>query len=287
MRTSLWWRAANLIAVASVFVFCRSALSNERSGDPEQEKVAASTQRTKVAQGEYVVLEGANGGAVGPFGEEVYNFRETWTLWRAARDQYEIEGERQFESPKGTARSNRFLVQLSRDLTVTHVTEFARLKWRSDSGPLTCDFLSSELRCSSNAKDREKSIEVKIPMDRPFGLLWPISAFSLSGIARQAERDPKRATRVQLVSIEQPNEEVPVSPMVLDGELSYLGEDKIDVAGQPQRAFKFFLKVALQPQLVLWTSQRGLLLAVVVEHQEQGWPGESMRLIRFRQWEGF
>ena len=81
MRTSLWWRAANLFAVASVFVFCLGALSNEPSSDVEQDKVTASTQRTKVAQGEYVVFEGVNGGAVGPFGEEVYNFHETWTLW--------------------------------------------------------------------------------------------------------------------------------------------------------------------------------------------------------------
>jgi hypothetical protein len=30
-------------------------------------------------------------------------------------------------------------------------------------------------------------------MEHPFGLFWPISAFSLSGITRQAERDAHQA----------------------------------------------------------------------------------------------
>lgn len=137
------------------------------------QKTTAGEQkpRTKVAEGEYVVSQQANGGAVGPFGEEVYNFHETWTLWRAADGRYEVEGERRFESPEGTPRSNRFVAELSRDLTITRVTEFSRLKWRSDSGPLTCEFLRNELHCSSNAKSPKQAVEVKIPMQGPFGLL--------------------------------------------------------------------------------------------------------------------
>jgi hypothetical protein len=284
MRTSLWWRAANLFAVASVFVFCLGALSNERSSDLNQEKVAASTQRTKVAQGEYVVFEGANGGAFGPFGEEVYNFHETWTLWRTAKGAYELGGERRFESPRNVAHTDRFVAQLSRDLTLTGITEFARLKWRSDSGPLTCEFLRTELDCSSNAKDSQKALNLKIPMNRPFGLAWPISAFSLSGITRQAERDPKQPTRIQLVSIEQPSPQIPVNPMVLDGEVRYLDEENLVVAGQPRRAFKFSIKFALSPELIIWTTPKGLLLSVAVQHEAKNWPEESMKLVHFQEW---
>jgi hypothetical protein len=262
------------------------ARANQRNADTA---IASTGQQklTKVAQGEYVVFEGANGGAVGPFGEEVYNFHETWTLSRIGSGGYQVEGERRFESPKGTEHSNRFLGQLSRDLTVTRVTEFARLKWRPDSGPLTCNFLQKELNCSSNAKDSRQSIKVSIPMEEPFGLLWPISAFSLSGITREAERDPNHATHIQLVSIEQPSSAVPVSPMILDGELRYVGEETVDVAGEPQPAFKFLLKVVLHPQLIIWTSRKGLLLALQVEQGEQGWPEQSMKLLHFRQWPEF
>jgi len=153
-------------------------------GAQSAQKPAAATEqrpRTKVAQGEYVVSEQANGGAVGPFGEEVYNFHETWVLWRDGDGRYEVEGERRFESPQGTPRSDRFVAELTRDLTITRVTDFSQLKWRRDSGPLTCEFLRSELHCSSNAKSAEEALELRIPMQKPFGLLWPISAFSLSG----------------------------------------------------------------------------------------------------------
>lgn len=274
------------LAIASLFVAC----IHTAAGGPNQqqaEKAKSPSERTKVAEGEYVVLEGANGGAVGPFGEEIYNFHETWTLWRTAKGGYEVEGERRFESPKDITRSARFLVELSRDLTLTGVTEFSRLRWRRDSGPLTCKFLPGEFDCSSNAKDRKNDISLRIPMDHPFGLLWPISAFSLSTITREAERDARQATPIQLVSIEQPSADIPVNPMIREGELRYLGGENIDIAGQPHRAFKFSIKVALSPELVVWTSPKGILLKVGIQHEGKDWPEESMKLAHFQEWEGF
>src|SRR5579859_423513 len=284
-NASRWAMLSHLLA-ASLFIVCVHAAAGELS-QQQAEKVKHSSELTKVAEGEYVVLEGANGGAVGPFGEEIYNFHETWTLWRTAKGGYEVEGERRFESPKEITRSARFLAELSRDLTLTGVTEFTRLRWRRDSGPLTCKFLRKELDCSSNAKDRQNNIDLKIPMEHPFGLFWPISAFSLSGITREAERDPHRATPIQLVSIEQPSAGIPVNPVIREGELRYLGGENIDIAGQPHRAFKFSIKVALSPELVVWTSPKGVLLKVAIQHEGKNWPEESMKLVRFQEREGF
>jgi hypothetical protein len=287
MRTNTFrWATVSRLLAASFFVMCIQAAAGEPS-QQQAEKAKSPSERTKVAEGEYVVLEGANGGAVGPFGEEVYNFHETWTLWRNATGGYEVEGERRFESPKEVTRSARFLAELSRDLTLTGVTEFSRLRWRRDSGPLTCKFLPKELDCSSNAKNRQNDIDLNIPMEHPFGLFWPISAFSLSGITREAERDPDQPTRVQLVSIEQPSAGIPVSPMILEGELRYLGEENMNIAGQPRRAFKFSIKVLMSPELIIWTSPKGLLMRVAVQHPDKDWPEESMKLIRFQEWAGF
>jgi hypothetical protein len=275
-----------VLLMASLLVVCITAPAGRlpnQSGDAK----AAPAERTKVAQGEYVVVEAANGGAVGPFGEEIYNFHETWTLWRTAKGTYEVEGERQYEAPKEVSRSDRFVAELSRDLTITRVTEYGRLKWRRDSGPLTCEFLRTALHCSSNAKNPGQSIELNTPMAKPFGFLWPISAFSLSSVTRAAERDRNRLTRVQLVSIEQPSEQVPVMPMILDGQIRYLGEDKIDIEGQPRRAFKFSIKAMLSPELIVWTSPKGLLLRVAVRHEEKNWPEEGIKLAHFQEWAGF
>lgn len=280
------WATVSRFLVASLFVVSVHAAAGKATHQ-QGEKAKPASERTKAAEGEYVVLEGANGGAVGPFGEEIYNFHETWTLWRSPNGSYEVEGERRFESPKDAPHTNRFVAQLSRDLTLSRVTEFGRLRWRSDSGPLSCEFLRSELDCSSNARDDRRAVDLKIPMRQPFGLFWPISAFSLSGITREAERDPHKPTRVQLVSIEQPSAEIPVNPMIREGELRYLGGENIDIEGQPHRAFKFSIKVALSPELIIWTSPRGLLLAVAIRHEGKDWPEESMKLVQLQEWASF
>jgi hypothetical protein len=248
---------------------------------------ARNTTRTKIAEGEYAIYEEANSGAVGPFGEEVYDFHESWILWRTEKGQYEVEGERRFESPHDVKHDNRFLARLSRDFTPVRMTEFAKLKWRRDSGPLSCEFLAEELHCSSGARDPQQSIELRVPLHHPFGLLWPISPFSLSGLTRETERDLHRPAPVQLLSIEQPSADDPVQPSILDGQLQYLGEEEIEAAAQKWRAYKFSLKVPSHPQFLLWTSAKGLLLALAIEHAHPNWPQEGMRLARFQKWSDF
>jgi len=243
--------------------------------------------RTKIADGEYAIVERADFGAVGPFGEEIYDFRETWTIWRTETGSFEVEGHRRFESPKGTPHDNRFVVRLSRDLTVIEMTEFANLKWRPDSGPLSCVFLSNDLHCSSGGREPANKMDLHIPMQHPFGLLWPISAFSISGIVRQAERDPAHVMEVQLARIEQPDNQDPVEVTALNGRLRYLGQDDIELAGARWQAYKFLLKPALQPQSLIWVSPRGLLLSLAVEHPHKDWSQEGMKLVSFHKWADF
>jgi hypothetical protein len=239
------------------------------------------SEREKVAEGEYATYEHDNSGAVGPFQEEVYNFRESWTLWRVQKGQYQVDGVRSFESPKDEPHSNRFLAELSRDLTVIRVKEFTKLKWVADSGPLSCEFLAAQLDCSSGGSDPKREIKLRTPLDKPYGLLWPISPFSFGGITREVERDPGRGTQVDLVSIEQPGMADPVRATILEGPLLYMGEEGIEAAGRKWPAHKFSLKVPLHPQYLIWTSRKGLLLALAIEHEHKDWPEEGLRLSRF------
>ena len=240
-----------------------------------------AAERTKIAEGEYAVFEHNNSGGVGPFQEEVYDFHESWTLWRAENGQYQVDGLRRFESPKDELHSNRFLVELTRDLTVIRLKEFARLKWVADSGPLSCEFLPTQMDCSSGGSDPKREIRLQTPLDKPYGLLWPISPFSFGGLARQVEREPARTTPIDLVRIEQPGMSDPVRVTVSEGPLQYLGEEELEAAGRKWRAHKFSLKVAAGPQYLFWTSQKGLLLALALEHKHKDWPQEGLRLTRF------
>jgi hypothetical protein len=258
-----------------------------QQGDSAKTSPALGAERAKLAEGEYEIQEEGNNGAVRPAGEEVYDFHEAWTLWRDAKGQYEVEGVRKFESPRDVKHANRFLIQLSRDLTPIRMTEFAKLVWRRDSGPLTCEFLVKEVHCSSGARNPRQAIDLRVPMEFPYGFLWPISPFSLSGLMRQAERDLNRPNPIQLLSVEQPSTDNPIMPIVRNGQLQYIGDGDIDVAEQTWHAHEFSLKVPSYPQFLIWTSRSGLLLSVTVEHPDPNWPKEGMKLVRFWTWADF
>ena len=247
-------------------------------GGPLQEQEAG---RVKIAEGEYAIYERDISGALGPFEEEVFNFHESWTLWRVEKGQYQVEGIRNFESPKDELHSNRFVAELTRDLTVIRVKEFAKLRWVADSGPLSCEFLPTQMDCSSGGSDPKREIKLRTPLEKPYGLLWPISPFSFGGITREVERDPTRATQIDLVRIEQPSMANPVRATILEGPLQYLGEENIEAAGRKWKAHKFSLKVPLHPQYLIWTSRKGLLLALAIEHEHKDWPEEGLKLARF------
>ena len=258
---------------------CLLGTAYGQSATGEQADHAA--ERTKIAEGQYAIRERGSGGAVGPFEEAVYNFHEYWTLWRDANGEYRVEGMRKFDSPEYEPHSNRFLVQLTRDLTVIRMKEFAKLRWVPDSGPLSCEFLHAQLDCASGGTDPRREIKLQTPLHNPYGLLWPISPFSFVGLARQAERDPTRATGVDLVRIEQPDRENPVRVTILEGPLRYLGEEDIEAAGRKWHAHKFSLKVPLHPEYLIWTSPKGLLVALAIEHEHKDWPKEGLRLVQF------
>ena len=188
--------SANSRRIVSSFDFLRVAcfvLTGNRLWTIGDRRTFAGTGggRAKIAEGEYAIYERDISGALGPFEEEVYNFHESWTLWRVEKGQYQVEGVRNFESPKDELHSNRFVAELTRDLTVIRVKEFAKLRWVPDSGPLSCEFLPTQLDCSSGGSDPKREIKLRTPLEKPYGLLWPISPFSFGGITREVERDPE------------------------------------------------------------------------------------------------
>jgi len=243
--------------------------------------------RVKVADGEYQILQEGNSGAVGPDGREIYDFQESWTLWRNANGRYELEGERSFESPRWVKNTNRFEAQLSRDLTPNRMTEFLQFPPGRERRAVSCEFLSSALHCSSPATHLAREINLRLAVTPPYGFIWPISPFSLSGLTRQAERDPEHASPVQLVFVAEPIANEPISPLILAGQLQYAEKQNLFIANRAWEAYKFSLKIPSHPALLLWTSSEGVLLSVKTEHADARWPVEGMQLTRFHQWAEF
>jgi hypothetical protein len=72
----------------------------------------------------------------------------------------------------------------------------------------------------------------------------------------------------------------------LDGNLKYLAEEEITLAGEKWRADKFELKVPLHPAFIIWTSPEGLLLRFAPE-SESTQTAEGLQLVRFEQGANF
>lgn len=279
-----------VVAGASLFLFMGNGQASLRKpvASAELTRIAATAagqgkeSRTFVARGEYQVVQG-NDDAIGTYAPDVFDFHESWTLWRLPDGSLEAEGERTYESPKYERHNNRFSVRLSPDFRTLSVVEFRKLRWKPDSGPLSCDFRPAELVCTSGASDPNNAVNLNLPMQNAYGFLWPISAFSLSTITRRAERIPGKLTPVQLVTVEEPSQEDPVFVSTLGGHLNYLGQEEVTLAEKKWTADKFELKVPLHLPYVIWTSPEGMLLRFVPESTAETRTEGGLTLVHFTQ----
>jgi hypothetical protein len=243
-----------------------------------------TANRVRVAEGEYKVL---TEDGIGPFLPAVYGFSESWTLWRLADGTFEVDGTRSYRSPSYESHSVHFLTRLSSDFRLVQLTEYRKLRWRHDSGPITCDFLPGKITCTSNAKDAAQNVNLDLPMKEPFGFIWPISVFSLGSVTRSAVHDPRKLTPVELVRVEEVSRADPALATILSGDMKYIGQEELLLAGRKWRADKFELKVPLHAAFSIWTSPEGLLLGFAPGNDIKMLSESGMQLVSFRQWQEF
>ena len=245
---------------------------------------AQQGDRVKVAEGEYRVSEEGDLG-VGPVETEIFHFRESWTLWRMQNGEYEVEGDRTFESPRNYIRDNRFIARLTHNLQLVEVKEFRQLRFRPDSGPLTCELLLHELRCSSAAKDPADAVDFDVATDRPYGFIWPLSAFSLGGLTRAASPQVGQPVLIQVVQLQELNDVLPVLPIRSDGFLKYLGQSDTPyvVSNRSWRPYVYELDASPIRKMLIWTSPEGIVLSA----ERPNWPKGKMQLVRLVKFSDF
>lgn len=280
-----------LVSAFYLLSVCQSSSAGESlSGMLAAQAVAApsspetTANRVRLAEGEYKVRTEFG---IGPFLPAVYGLSESWTLSRLADGTLEVNGTRSYRSPSYESHSIQFVTHLSSDLRVLQLKEFRKLRWRHDSGPITCDFVPGKIRCTSNVKDAAQNVSLNLSMNEPFGFMSPISAFSLGSVTRSAVHDPKKVTPVELVRIEEASRADPVLATILSGDMKYIGHDELLLAGRKWRADKFELKVPLHAPFVIWTSPEGLLLGFAPENNNKTLSEAGMQLVSFRQWQEF
>lgn len=244
--------------------------------------VQADAEPIEIAEGEYAIFN--EYGGVGPVDAEIYNFHEDWSLSSTPDGKYEVEGTREFESPKDFPTEIHFLVRLSHQLQLTEAREDTSLIWVLRSAPLTCVFRPQQLLCAASGHDPEKNADVSLALDKPYAFSWPLSAFSLAALTSRLDRHPGRSIEVQFVDIEQPSSELPIMPIITNGTLRFIGQENIFAAARNWEADKFELQAFMSPlprKSLLWISKGGLLL--VLEDERANGAKGRLELIRFEQ----
>jgi hypothetical protein len=245
---------------------------------------AQESGRIKVAEEEYqATVEGDLG--IGPMETEIFHFRESWTLWRTTAGEYVLEGKRMFESPMGSPHENQFVAKLTHAFELLEVQEFAPLRFRPQSGPLRCAFLSQQLQCGAQAQDQTQAVDVRVSMDRPYGLLWPLSPFSLAGLTHNASANATKPSPVQVVQLEEISDVLPVLAIRSDGLIRSLARSPtaFTVTGKSWYPEVYELTAGPVRKIQIWTSPEGLLLAA----DRPGWPKSRIALVRFKQFAEF
>jgi hypothetical protein len=265
--------AVLLAAFAVVSLACAviSATAKPRQSDDHREKVSA---------GEYEVVRPVHGRqGIGPFSPAVYNFRESFTLWRLPDGTLEAEGRRRYEAPQGYAHDNKFTVHLSADMRALAVTEFRKLRFRDDSGPLECEFLPREFACKTGSKDDDPPMN--LTMQNDYGLFWPVSAFCLGSVAVSAKHDASLATHIQLITVDEHSNFDPVDATVLDATLKFVHRKQIRLAGTDWDADEFELTIPMEQPYLLWTSKDGLVLLFGPEGDSISGPETGLQLVHY------
>jgi hypothetical protein len=115
--------------------------------------------------------------------------------------------------------------------------------------------------------------------------MWPISVFSLGGLAYVAAEREGEDVPVDLVTLNQLSEALPVLTVRSRGSIRYLGRSdvKFTASGTSWYARVFELTSTLPRKLEIWTSHEGLVLAI----QRVGSPKTILHLVSFHQFTEF
>ncbi|GEM_PF-3278745 len=261
-----------------ILMFVAFLLTAEMAGRIGSEQTGSAPGRMKLYEGEYMVTGGGEDETATSSNLPVNSFRETWTMWRAENGYFEVEGDRVYESADSVFHNSKFSARLSPTKRLLSVTDYGKLRFQKDSGPLTCDFHAMDVHCTSNAKDPSDSVDVRLPLDHPAGLFTPLSPLSWSSVTRGMTMNSSELKQVQMISIREVSARDPVALEVFDGAVRYIHSEDFTTAGRTWRADRFEVKLPLHPKSTVWTSPEGILLAVSFG----GGEGEGLRLQTFR-----
>jgi len=230
---------------------------------PAAKAAAVAPVRTKVAEGKYVLR--AQAGAV------LQTWEEPWTLYKT-RTGFEIEEE--WRAAREGAQNSVVIDVLLVMAPGMYPTQ-ARVGSALSPNQLDCYMTMAEFRCTAAGKTSS------MPMSGAYNFFLP-SPWLLSSIGRRAPKKPDQPVKVKLVQMAGMNPEGP-RLIVLEAEVTYVGEDQVDIAGQPIPASIYEIRGTGVPSITVWISPDGVVLMM----QDVAKPDQRMELVEFKKLSSF
>ena len=229
----------------------------------------AATERTKIAEGEYV---GGSGEPTKP--KSSLATLERWTLWKDADGSLEVEGQMLMATSTESWPTMNLAMLLSGDLGLASFSISSPEK----KGSIECKLAPNLLRCDT-VDPAGKKEHGEQAFTTTYTLMGPSLSWTFAGVCRLAQHNKVgEATPVTIVSWD----DTPTEFLWFEAKVSYLGQEDITAAGKQITAKKF--KVSSDGLNVqVWTSREGLVLAFEdAKRPEQRW-----ELKNYRDYAGF
>lgn len=214
--------------------------------------------RTKVAEGKYVLRAQA--------GVFLQTWEEPWTLYKT-RTGFEVEEE--WRAAREGA-PNSVVIDVLLVMAPGMYPTQARIGSALTDNQLDCSMTMAEFRCTAAGKTSS------MPMSGAYNFFLP-SPWLLSSIGRRAPKKPDQPVTVKLVQMAGMNPEGP-RLIALQAEVTYVGEDQVEVEGRPIPASIYEIRGTGVPSITVWISPDGVVLMM----QDVAKPDQRMELVEFK-----
>lgn len=226
-------------------------------------------EKVKVAEGEYSMKFTADYGSL--------ERREVWTLWKAPDGNYEVQSTIHTGERPQLMVVSEFTATLSWELHPLGFREKQTMPGSEEWRVVECEFGQEECRCRVKETEREK--EDTVALESPYDLFLPYPWFLSSMVARVTTS--KQAARLNAAVMFMDDD--PPELAAIQGEVRYLGEEALVVAGGEFLTQRFELRPQPDVVLLVWRSPEGIMVAM----QDGKRPEQRMELVRYEKYVDF
>ena len=224
----------------------------------------AVPEKVRVAEGKYELRR--------TDGQPLRAFEEPWTLYKT-RLGYELEEQWHVGA---TDQAPEAVIDVRVNFAGGMNPIDVRIGGDDAQRQLLCQIALKEFTCAS------AGLEAKLEMDGNYNFFSP-SPWMLGAIARRGKKVPGSVTPVQLVRMGGMTETGPRLAK-FEADVSYVGDDEVDVAGVKHQTSIFELKAEGKiPTMLLWVSSDGIVLQI----QDASRPEQRMDMVELTKYGKF